>query len=420
MQALCEELGNPQKSFRTIHIAGTNGKGSTAATLESVLRSHGLSTGLYTSPHLIDFAERFRINGCDVDCSTVSGYAGELQQAVEKLAEAGISITFFEAVTALGFLIFRDFQPDWVILEVGMGGRLDATNVVVPEVCAITHVGMDHMAYLGETLEAIAAEKGGIIKGPVPVVVSTQDEGVLRVLRKVAQEKGAPYREGPSKDQLFPIEVSPEGTSFMHEGNSYQSSLVGVHQASNAALALDVLQLLKDQGQLKLDPDDLREGLRKVVWPGRFQVIDINSAKVLDGAHNLQAWSQLRASYNEVFSRSPHRVILGLLNDKELSELCDIAWDGESEFWLVGVDSPRSAHPEEVLGNYRQYLIEIGQALKAERLVLKARTFANIEAALDEDMEIPSSGTLIAGSLYLVGEVLALYRGGQAQHNLNA
>ncbi len=312
---ILERLGNPHHQLRCIHIAGTNGKGSTAAMLSSILKQHGMRVGLYTSPHLVRFTERFRIDDEEATPEQIL----EVFKRIRPVLDDREPPTFFEVVTAMAFLYFAQQQVDWAIIEVGMGGRLDATNVIRPEVSVITNVSFDHQEYLGTTLAAIAREKAGIIKQGVPVVTGATQPVVQGILKATCFQQQTTLWQ-LKKD--FRVRRNQNG-SFQYHGlrmhlPKLQLNLRGAHQQRNAALALATLEVLEDSGAFLIVPAAVESGLAKVLWPARLEVLQENPLVVLDGAHNTPGAESLREALKCNFSYKKLHLVLGIMEDKDI------------------------------------------------------------------------------------------------------
>jgi dihydrofolate synthase/folylpolyglutamate synthase len=400
MRLLLERVGNPHRMLRVLHVGGTNGKGSTAAMVAAVLQHSGRRVGLYTSPHLVEFRERIRVNGCMITEHAVEGLIARLRAVLYD----GLEPTFFEMTTALAFLYFLDSAVDVAVLEVGLGGRFDATNVVEqPLACAITTIGLDHQEYLGRTEEAIAFEKGGIIKPCVPVVIGRMGQGAERVLREIAQDRSAPlWRlgrdfavEGNRSDRL-----TYRGMTRRYEDLS--CGLTGRHQWDNAACAVAMLEAA---GRAEVDPDvvAVREGLRTVSWEGRLELIEEYPRVVLDGAHNPAAAHAL-AEYLKDFSRRhpASRIILvwGMMREKDRQGFIAPLLPIVSEIVLTQATLARSATVQELRATLSDWH---GPVLEAV-LPMDALTIAR-SRALSQDL------ICIAGSLMLLGDIKAAVRG---------
>jgi dihydrofolate synthase/folylpolyglutamate synthase len=365
VRALLTALGEPQNALRFIHVAGTNGKGSVCAMVDSICRTAGLKTGLFTSPHLIRFSERIRINGVPIDdAEFVRGI-----QRIRALIDEERHPTFFEITTALAFDYFRSQGVDLVVLETGLGGRLDATNVVYPLVSVLTAIDMDHQKWLGATLSEIAAEKAGIIKSGVPIVSGRQLAEVRAVLEQIAAKLSAPisYAEIPVDDLSI--------------------GLAGSHQRLNAAIAVCAIR----QAGIPASSEALKEGLANVYWPGRFQ--RIQERIVLDGAHNPAAARCVVETWNECVGPEKATIIFGGLVDKDLQGMILTLSPLAARFLIAPIRSQRAAPPAEIERYVPKHLSATLCASAAQALDL-ARRF--------------EERVLVTGSLFLVGETLAI------------
>lgn len=359
IRGLLEALGNPQERLSFVHVAGTNGKGSVCAILDSILRASGRRTGLYTSPHLVDFRERIRVDGEKILPQAV---ANGLTILREISAGWSHSPTFFEIATALALRHFAEERCDLVVLETGMGGALDATNAVLPLVSVITPIALDHTRWLGGTLAEIAREKAGIIKSGVPAVSGKQEPEAAAALAQRAVAVGS---------SLEFIEVSFEGAEI---------GLRGVHQKENSAVAIAALRA----AGVVVSDETVRRGLRDVRWPGRFQVVDEHI--VLDGCHNPHAAAQLLVNWRDAYGMEKATVIFGALGDKDYSAMLRILEPISREVLLVPICSERSAAPEAL----------------AAACTIQHRIFRSVKEAL----EASRGRILVTGSLFLVGEAL--------------
>lgn len=308
-------LNHPETAFRSLHVGGTNGKGSTAASLEAVLRADGWATGLYTSPHLFRVEERIRVGGRPVPSDLVERCA---EAVLDASAESGA--TYFEVLTALGFLVFAEAGVEWAAVEVGLGGRLDATNVLTPEVSVLTSVALEHTAWLGDTVEEVAAEKAGIFKPGVPAVLGPLPDGALRVAEARAAQVGAPLFRLGRDARVEDVVVDGEGTAFLYrskarpEGLRLRIPLPGIHQAFNVGTALLALEALP----LALSDEILRSGLASVGWRGRFErVAGPGGGYVVDVAHNPAGSAALLDTLNRVAPPRPWVLVFAVLSDKD-------------------------------------------------------------------------------------------------------
>ena len=334
-QRLMELLGNPHERIHAVHIAGTKGKGSVAAMIESTCRAAGLQTGLFTSPHLVSWRERIRIGGACISEEQVAALADEVRPAVEQVESEGLrGPSFFEALTAMGMLAFERAGLDLCVLETGLGGRLDATNVVTPELSVITTLGLDHTRVLGTTLPAIAREKAGIIKPGVPVVVAPQPESIERLMRRVADEAGSPIRFAEAfslleNEPLSPDDVSPgelpvlgERVAGSFHGSSFEAHLPlsGAHQAVNAGVAGLACEVLQPDGH-HLPPGVLKDGLEQVNWPARVELIGTQPWEVIDCAHNQASMRALMQALRRGLQWDRMIVVLGASRDKSVEAM---------------------------------------------------------------------------------------------------
>ena len=369
-QRLLAAAGNPQSRLRFLHVAGTNGKGSTCAMMDSILRAAGYRTGLYTSPHLVDFRERIRLDGAMIPEDAVAEGLTLLREAAESWEHAP---TFFELATVLAAWWFAREGADYVVWETGMGGRLDATNAVTPMVSVITPIGMDHQNWLGNTLAQIAGEKAGIIKAGVPVVLAPQAEEARAVLAAKADEVGVPV-------------------TFVDEPWSGEApALAGLHQRWNAAVACAALRAVG----ACVDAAALSQGLRTVVWAGRFQ--RVADDLVIDGAHNPEAIETLVATWHEVFGEVKASLVFAALRDKEVTHLLRALRSIADEVWLVPVNNARGMAPEEL----RPLAESVGFTS-----IHEGELAASLAAA-----RASARPVLVTGSLFLAGEMLANLRG---------
>ena len=367
---LLAAAGDPHERLKFLHVAGTNGKGSTCAMMDSILRVAGYRTGLYTSPHLVDFRERIRLDGAMISEDAVAEGLTLLHEAAESWDHAP---TFFELATVLAAWWFAREGADYVVWETGMGGRLDATNAVTPLVSVITPIGMDHQNWLGDTLAQIAGEKAGIIKAGVPMVSAPQTEEARAVLAAKAEEVG--------------VQVT-----FVDEPWSGEApALAGLHQRWNAAVACAALRA----AGAGVDAAAVSRGLRAVVWPGRFQ--RVAEDLVIDGAHNPEAIETLIATWREVFGEAKASLVFAALRDKDAAHLLCALRSIADEVWLVPVNNARGMATEEL----RPLAESAGFAS-----VHEGELTASLEAARASERPV-----LVTGSLFLAGELLAHLQG---------
>jgi len=399
MNRLLSAVGNPHKKLRTVHIAGTKGKGSTAAMLAAMLSNSGLKVGLYTSPHLVDLRERIQINGEMVPENDMTRLIAKIAPLVRKTSKD--QPTFFEIMTALCFMYFAEQAVDIAIIEAGLGGRLDSTNVIKPEVCGITSISYDHMAQLGHTLEKIAEEKAGIFKSGVPIVSSPQPRGVRQVLARVAEEVKAPlYFTGKDIEFSFRFESSrtlgPHTRVSLSAGTSRFEHLAvpmpGDHQAVNCGLALSLMAILKDKG-FQIDDQKAIEGLAKTRLPGRMEVINEQPRIMIDGAHNAASVEALMRAIGQNITYDSMIVIFACRADKDVSGMLSHIQLGADKVIFTVTGSPRSADPTELAADYMERTGKMAQVAK------------DLEEALDIAERAVTREDLIciAGSFYLAG-----------------
>lgn len=394
--------GNPHESLACIHVAGTNGKGSVCALVESILRAAGYATGLYTSPHLVSFIERIRIDGRGTGGDMLAGCAAELIPHADSMASMpGGMPTYFEFMTALALLCFRRQGVDYAILEAGMGGRLDATNIVSAALVAITSIGLEHQEQLGDTPGAIAAEKAAIIKEGAWVVCGELEREAREVVEKRCREKLATLRQIGS-DILYRLrQQSPGGSVLSVRGCGTYKDLVlplaGRHQLTNCAVALGLIEGVRKQGA-DIPQQAVREGIASVQWPGRLQLISSGPRFIADCAHNPQAARAVARALGELYPGRKWIVILGILRDKDIRGISEALMPLASAVVAVRVPSPRSADPRAIAAACRgavpvMVTEELGQALG------QARGMVSRYAA---------EGIFLTGSTYLVGEMMRM------------
>ena len=413
---LLERLGNPHHKLNFVHIGGTNGKGSTAALLASVLETAGYRVGLYTSPYLEAFNNRISINGEDIPAHKLVEHVEKIRPLVADIAatpDLG-QPTEFEVVTALALDYYAAQAPDLVILEVGLGGRLDATNVVTPLISVITNVSLDHTSVLGDTVEEVAGEKAGIIKENVPVVTSARDADVQKILLNAASLRGAPFYQllevgydygikGKEEDKFTLLrykerELSGEGQKFDYYGRrgDYENvyiPLKGRYQVQNAALSVAVMELLGEKGFVCSEAS-LRSGLEQVFWPGRLEVLQKNPTVVLDAAHNPAAMEELTRAIQEFFSFRHLYLVMGVMEDKNISEIMQKVIPLAHTAFLTRPSLPRAADPlslRQMAANLTSCSIVVEPEI--DKSLLQA-----IATAQGEDL------ILVTGSFYTISE----------------
>lgn len=391
IENILDRLGNPQKRFLAVHVAGTNGKGSVAAAMATILQEAGFSVGLYTSPHLVRFNERIRINGREVsDAEIIAAY-----KSVRKVLAGAREPTFFEYTTAMAFDIFGRAGVDWAVIETGMGGRLDATNILTPQVSIITNISMEHRVYLGNTISAIAGEKGGIIKPEIPVITGVTQQSAISTIAAIAAEKSAPlYRLGRD----FHLRRNRSG-GFSYAGinnrwHNMQTCLAGAHQFGNAAITLAACEILIQQ-KVPLDIITIKKGLASVKWPGRLEIINTAPTIIIDGAHNLMAARHLARFLTREMPGRPITLVIGILDDKPYGAMLRALLPCASRVIVTQPVIDRALPVEKL----RDAAAAMGH---------DAETVLDVAVAVQRAIDsAPSDGVVcIAGSLYVVGEAM--------------
>jgi dihydrofolate synthase/folylpolyglutamate synthase len=398
MQSLLEKLGNPHMGLKYVHIAGTNGKGTTSAFVASVLREAGYKTGLYTSPFIQRFNERIQVNGEQIPDDDLARITTKIAEAVPAvMAEGRRRPTIFELITALGFCWFQEQKCDVVALEVGMGGRLDATNAILDEdsvVSAMVNIGFDHMEFLGDTLPLIAGEKAGIIKEKGDVVVYGQSPEVEKVFYDKAMEKHATYTRSDNETAVVKT-MDVTGTTFRFgPWRDMKIRLLGRYQVRNACTALTVIERLRLHGFTIAD-EQVYAGMEKAIWPGRAELLRQDPAVIVDGAHNPQGFEALMETMELLFPGKKLNIVLGVLADKDFQSGLDIAIPHAKKFFAVTPPSYRALDAGELAADIR------------EKSEVPVAPFESIPAAIEAALAESDKDDVIAilGSLYQVGDV---------------
>ncbi|MFC1623711.1 bifunctional folylpolyglutamate synthase/dihydrofolate synthase [Candidatus Omnitrophota bacterium] len=413
MHSFLQELGDPHKVLRVIHIAGSKGKGSTCSIIASILRQAGYRVGLYTSPHLLDVRERIRVlvRGPRWETERSGEFEGvikkdEFIKLIEKIKpvaerfrdhkELG-RLSFFEILTASAFLYFKEKKVDVSVMETGLGGRLDATNVTEPIVCGITNISLEHTDKLGDSLESIAKEKAGIIKAHGIMVSSAQEKVVRDVIRDVCKEKKVRLYEIGKDVRYKIIESDIDKEIFDIKGpdfscNDLEINLIGEHQAENATLGVAITKLI-DKGILRIDEEDIRAGIKNVFWPGRLQVIRYNPYIILDGAHNVSSIRVVLASIKRIFNYKRLICIFGASSDKDTE---GVSKELEAASSIVILTKSKNVRAKEV------------SDLKKNFSIASLIISNNVEKALKHGLEILDTEDLllVTGSLFVVGEAM--------------
>jgi dihydrofolate synthase / folylpolyglutamate synthase len=407
MRELARALGDPQKRLRFIHLAGTNGKGSTAAFCESCLRAAGFRVGLYTSPHLVSVRERIQIDRVPISEEDFAEGMTIVRDAVAKSLEQ--EPTFFEITTALALWYFGREKVDWIVWETGLGGRLDATNIVDPAVSIITNIGLEHQQYLGESLRDIATEKAGIIKPGVPVVSAVEEGEASEVIRECSEAKECMLTLVNRDMKVETLGLNGNKQMARIGGHEFALGLIGPHQVSNAACAIAALR------QLAISDEAVTRGLESTDWPGRFEILSDRPLVVLDGAHNpagtrmlVETWRAFLAarfgwSPREIDGRA--RLVFASVADKDISEMAELLRPLAREVSLVRLANERGAEPA--------LLAAVFTGLPCTCYDSVADAWRDFATAGFEEV------TLITGSLFLVGEMLARRQDNAGEYRLN-
>jgi len=410
MRKFAELLDNPQDNYPSIHVTGTKGKGSVASLCASALQAAGYKVGLYTSPHLQEFTERIQINGMEIDKAELVALVNRVRPLTQQVPE----ITTFELTTALGFLYFAEQQVDIAVIEVGLGGRLDATNIINPLVSVITPISYDHRAVLGDTLTEIAYEKGGIIKPGKPVVLSPQQPEAEKELLRIAAEREAPITQVEKAYTYTEVAHNLDGQEMIitrrltNNANAPLSlaaeplrlhlPLLGMHQVQNAATAFAALDIIAQNG-IMLTPQAVAQGFAQVTWSARFEILRKEPPLVIDSAHNGDSMRRLRQTLDEYFPGRAFILIFGASADKELDDMFrEILPRVESVITTQSVH-PRAADPQGLAQRIGQYNVPV-QAINPA------------EAALSKALELAGSekGIIVAGSIFIAAAIRSIWK----------
>ena len=406
IQMLLERLGNPQKQLRFVHVAGTNGKGTTCTLLAGALQAAGYRTGLYTSPYVLEFRERFQINGAMIPKEELIQQVQRVADAAQSLEAAGEDITEFEFITALAFCWFAQRQCDIVVLEVGLGGRFDATNVIdVPEVAVIASISLDHTAVLGDSVEQIASEKAGVIKpGGTVVCYPDQQLEAEEVLRQAARERGADFRLAPLS-MIREQERSIYGTLLLYRMEPLLVPFVGEHQVRNAVTALTALEVLQEKGW-HISLKAIQEGFAQARIPARMEILARSPLILLDGGHNPGCAAALRQVLEEYLAGKKLAAVMGMMADKDSRTALAILAPLFSAVRTLCPDNPRSLSAEELAEEAAVWCPDSQPCANGEQALEEARRIAGEDGAV-----------IVCGSFYLASEIrpLLLKQGGQIE-----
>ncbi len=395
IERLLELMQQPQRRFKTIHVTGTNGKGSTTAMLSAILTASGIKTGMYTSPHLVDYPERMMINGQEISKEEFAQAIHYTSQFVEQMLAAGFEQpTEFEVITAAAFYYFAAMGVEYAVIEVGLGGLLDSTNVIVPEIAVITNVTLEHTDRCGATIAEITRHKAGIIKDSVPVVTAAQGEALALIRQTAAGKNAAVYSKGKDFTGQFKGLAHGKQQVCIDAGAlgriETDLSLIGCHQLENSAVAVTAALILGKTDD-RITAGTIQQALAKVRWPGRFEIIAGEPVIVIDGAHNPDGARVLRQNLDQVFPGRPITFALGILRDKDVTGIIRELIRTVDTVVTVQPLSYRAATPE-----------EIAREIEARHVEAAAAIDSGIERA--KDLAGPQGVVCVAGSLYLIGE----------------
>ncbi len=394
IRALCAELGNPQDKLKVIHIAGTNGKGSTSTVISNILRKSGYNTGLFISPYVTDFRERIQYNGNMIEKNELAECVEKVKSAIDKLSAKNIQPTEFEAVTAAAFLYFEKKKCDFVVLEVGLGGRLDSTNVILaPYVSVITSISLDHTAILGDTIEEIAAEKSGIIKfGAETVVYPFQDEKAMAVIRKTCEEKCNTLRI-PDVSKLDIIGEFLDGTQAVYDGIGFVLPLAGEHMIYNTCTAIEAVRSLSRLG-IVVSENAIKEGIESTIMPARTELIKKKPVVILDGGHNEGCADALSSFIGRHLSDKRIVMVCSIMADKDYESYLSAVAPLAETFIATKADVPRAMSSAELAENAKKYCGNCYDISDPSKAITAAHNILQSDDAL-----------VVCGSFYLAGEI---------------
>lgn len=398
---LCEGLGNPQEELKFVHIAGTNGKGSTLAFISTILKESGYKVGRYISPTIREYRERIQINEKMISMKDLGLYMEMVKNVCDEMVSKGMpQPSSFEIETALSFLYFRDKKCDIVVLETGMGGITDATNIINNTlVSVLVSISMDHMQYLGNTIEEITAKKCGIIKPGRPVITISQKLEVMGVIENYCSKQGSEL-VAVDANKISGHKYNVSKQSFSYEGDKYEISLAGTWQSENAVLAINTVNVLRDAyGFSKITEKSIKNGLIKTVWPARFQIINKKPLFIIDGAHNIDAALRLRQTIDIYFADKRKVYIMGMFRDKEVEEVVStIVSDGSMIFTCQTPNNPRAMSSIELADVIRNYNKNVTSCDSVEEAVEFATAVADNQSVI-----------IACGSLSYLGKVIDIF-----------
>jgi dihydrofolate synthase/folylpolyglutamate synthase len=384
------ELGNPHQAYKTIHVAGTNGKGSTSSYIKSILLEAGYKVGIYTSPYVVKFNERISINNENISDEDVIKYANIIYPIWDRLYQSGDTVTFFEVITIICFLYFRDCSVDFGVIEVGLGGKLDATNVITPVVSVITNISYDHMNVLGNTLESIALNKLGIVKDNIPLVTSVENEDLIPLFKEVTNAHNSELIR-VDFNSVKDIMLNNQ-THFNYKGLDYISNLPGGFQVKNSCLAIETIKQLEKELSITISYDAIKKGLLNTKWPGRFEIFSGNI--VLDGAHNIGGITALSDTVKKIFPGKYVKALVSVMFDKEHEKMIEVLEGISDEIYFTEFEYARRADAEILYNESHHCNKNIYQDYK--EIFMKLKDLKSNEILL------------VTGSLYFISEIRKL------------
>ncbi|URN92891.1 MAG: bifunctional folylpolyglutamate synthase/dihydrofolate synthase [Candidatus Pristimantibacillus lignocellulolyticus] len=409
IELLLESLGNPHRRLKFIHVAGTNGKGSVCSYLTHVLHKSGYDVGTFTSPYITKFTNRLQYNGEDIEEETLLLLANKVRPLVEEMAATELgSPTMFEVTTTIAILFYATVTyPDYVVWETGLGGRLDVTNVVTPVLSIITNIGYDHMDKLGDTLEAIAFEKAGIIKAGVPVIVGATQPEAIKVISQYAQEKKSTIYLYQQQFDQMPLYVDESEQQFRFEGlfrniEDVTITLSGAHQRQNAAVAMMAIEILRQYQALIVSDEDLLDGMKMTTWPGRLEMIGQQPRLLIDGAHNPEGAAALASALQTTYKYEKLHLVMGMIENKShhdtFKHILPLA-----DTLILTEPNYRMAKNADELATLVQDLIHELKLTNPPRIIIEREWKKAVQLLLEETNE--SDLAVVTGTLYLIGDV---------------
>ena len=415
MTEFLSRMGNPHIGLKAVHVSGTNGKGSVCAFISSILKDAGYTVGLYTSPHLVDFRERILVNGEPISEGDVVRIGGELRSTMDDMAteDPEQQLTFFEFTTGMAFRYFREREVDIAVVEVGMGGRLDATNVVSPEVCGITRIGLEHTAYLGRTIREIAREKAGIVKNGVPVVSCERNPEALGIISATCEKKDARLVLVDRDFRALNARTTLEGSAFDYRGtpdlDGLRIRLVGRHQVENAAMAVAMVEVLRDKG-LDIPDGSIVKGLADLKWSGRLELLSRDPVLILDGSHNPEG-VLTTVDVLDGLGITPLTYVVAFMDDKDAEGMIRALGPSASKIIVTEVDTSRSMKTAELATLVRSLYEGPVEAVESSAEAME-RALRTAEG----------KGVCVIGSFYLAGDALRWHReqGGSAKNRASS